>query len=175
MLLNRADEHAKVTSEILDSLKLSGRFLFDLLLPSKTRAIIETTTVRSLMLHLDDELAHIPWELLFDGKQFLCRQFAMGRMISKPQLPTSPRTERPRRPIRCWFWATRAAILMRHTARDWRSRISWTTSATCSRSISSATRSRSHLSRKTCATTTSSTMPAAPTTIRTIRPRAAGC
>ena len=87
--LNRANRRAKVTPEILDGLKKSGQILFDLLIPSKAREKISSTGAKSLILYVDDKLVHIPWELLFDGKQFLCRRFAMGRIVSTRQAPTS--------------------------------------------------------------------------------------
>ena len=88
-LLNRANRRAKVTEEILDGLKKSGQILFDSLIPSKAREKIRSTAARHLILYVDDKLVHIPWELLFDGKQFFCRRFAMGRIVSTRQAPTS--------------------------------------------------------------------------------------
>jgi hypothetical protein len=88
-LLNRANRRAKVTPEILDSLKKTGQILFDLLIPPKAREKISSTEARYLILYVDDKLVHIPWELLFDGNQFLCRRFAMGRIVSTRQAPTS--------------------------------------------------------------------------------------
>jgi len=88
-LLNRANRRAKVTAEILDGLKKSGQLLFDLLMPAKAREKIGASDARHLVLYVDDKLVHIPWELLFDGKQFFCRRFAMGRIVSTRQAPTS--------------------------------------------------------------------------------------
>jgi class 3 adenylate cyclase/CHAT domain-containing protein len=88
-LLNRANRRAKVTPEILESLKKSGQLLFDLLIPAKAREKISATDARNLLLYVDDKLVHVPWELLFDGKQFFCRRFAMGRIVSTRQAPTS--------------------------------------------------------------------------------------
>lgn len=88
-LLNRANRRAKVTPEILDSLKKSGQLLFDLLIPPKAREKIAASQARQLMLYVDDKLVHIPWELLYDGQQFFCRRFAMGRIVSTRQAPTS--------------------------------------------------------------------------------------
>ena len=88
-LLNRANRRAKVAPEILDSLKKSGQILFDLLIPPKAREGIRSTEAKNLIFYVDDKLVHIPWELLFDGKQFFCRRFAMGRIVSTRQAPTS--------------------------------------------------------------------------------------
>ena len=99
-LLNRANRRAKVTPEILTSLKKSGQILFDLLVPPKAREKISSTDARNLILYVDDKLVHIPWELLFDGKQFLCRRFAMGRIVSTRQAPTSLLSRLPKAPFK---------------------------------------------------------------------------
>jgi class 3 adenylate cyclase/CHAT domain-containing protein len=88
-LLNRANKRARVTPEILDGLKKSGQILFDLLIPPKARQQLTSTTARNLILYVDDRLVQIPWELLYNGKEFLCRRFAMGRIVSTRQALTS--------------------------------------------------------------------------------------
>jgi CHAT domain-containing protein len=99
-LLNRANRRAKVTREILESLKKSGQVLFDLLVPSKARERLSSTEARNLILYVDDKLVHIPWELLFDGRQFLCRRFAMGRIVRTRQAPTALSTRAPKAPFK---------------------------------------------------------------------------
>jgi hypothetical protein len=32
-------------------------------------------------LRLDDQLVHVPWELAFDGKEFLLNKFRIGRQV----------------------------------------------------------------------------------------------
>ena len=88
-LLRRSNHGAKATPEILNSLKKSGQLLFDLLIPSRTKEKLASTTAPTLRLHLDDSLVHIPWELLHDGREFLCHRFAMGRIVSTRQSPTA--------------------------------------------------------------------------------------
>jgi CHAT domain-containing protein len=99
-LLNRANRRAKVTREILESLKKSGQVLFDLLIPSKAREKLCSTAARNLILYVDDKLVHIPWELLFDGRQFLCRRFAMGRIVRTRQAPTALSSRTPKAPFK---------------------------------------------------------------------------
>ena len=99
-LLNRANRRAKVTREILESLKKSGQVLFDLLVPSKAREKLSSTNARNLILYVDDKLVHIPWELLFDGRQFLCRRFAMGRIVRTRQAPTALSSRTPKAPFK---------------------------------------------------------------------------
>src|SRR5262245_40690596 len=99
-LLNRANRRAKVTREILESLKKSGQVLFDLLIPSKAREKLSSTEARNLILYVDDKLVHVPWELLFDGRQFLCRRFAMGRIVRTRQAPTALSSRTPKAPFK---------------------------------------------------------------------------
>jgi class 3 adenylate cyclase/CHAT domain-containing protein len=99
-LLNRANRRAKVTQDILESLKKSGQILFDLLIPSKAREKINSTEAKNLILCVDDKLVHIPWELLFDGKSFLCRRFAMGRIVSTRQVLTAQSRRAPKAPFK---------------------------------------------------------------------------
>jgi CHAT domain-containing protein len=99
-LLNRANRRAKVTREILESLKKSGQVLFDLLVPPKAREKLSSTEARNLILYVDDKLVHIPWELLFDGRQFLCRRFAIGRIVRTRQAPTALSSRAPKAPFK---------------------------------------------------------------------------
>jgi CHAT domain-containing protein len=98
-LLNRANRRAKVTPEILESLKKSGQVLFDLLVPSKAREKLSSTEACNLILYVDDKLVHIPWELLFDGRRFLCRRFAIGRIVRTRQAPTALSSRAPKAPF----------------------------------------------------------------------------
>lgn len=86
-LLNRANKRGKISPDILQCLKKTGQLLFDLLIPPKASEKLNVATARSLLLHIDDKLVHIPWELLFNGREFLCRRFAMGRVVSTNQVP----------------------------------------------------------------------------------------
>jgi CHAT domain-containing protein len=90
----------EVTREVLESLKKSGQVLFDLLVPSKAREKLSSTEARNLILYVDDKLVHIPWELLFDGRQFLCRRFAMGRIVRTRQAPTALSSRAPKAPFK---------------------------------------------------------------------------
>lgn len=81
-LLGRANRSSNQSSEALANLKRSGEFLFDLLLPQAVKAKLAHTTCASLTLYLDDSLIHIPWHLLYDGREFFCRRFAKGRVVN---------------------------------------------------------------------------------------------
>jgi CHAT domain-containing protein len=88
-LLNRANKRGKLSPEIFRSLTKAGQLLFDLLIPAKAREKLNASSAEELILHIDDKLVHIPWELLFNGREFLCRRFATGRVVSTSQVPTA--------------------------------------------------------------------------------------
>ncbi len=68
-------------------LKKSGQMLYDQLLTRVIKDKLKATTLKDLILGLDEELIHIPWEFLYDGEDFLSLRFSMGRIVrSKQQL-----------------------------------------------------------------------------------------
>lgn len=84
-LLSRVNRSGKISKEILNSLKQAGQLLYDELFPTRTKEMLNNTAIRTLVLGIDDGLVHIPWELVFDGKEFLCLRFNMGRVVSTRQ------------------------------------------------------------------------------------------
>ncbi|UCG78859.1 MAG: CHAT domain-containing protein, partial [Nitrospirota bacterium] len=84
-LLKRANRSGKVSKDILNSLKESGQLLYDELFPAKTKEQLNSTELDTLILNIDDRLIHIPWELVYDGKEFMCQKFNMGRVVSTRQ------------------------------------------------------------------------------------------
>jgi len=89
-ILNRANKRDGAAERLISDLKKSGQDLFDELLPEKAKNSLLQTSCDTLSLDIDDQLIHIPWELLYDGAQFLCRKFSMGRIVStKQDIPRS--------------------------------------------------------------------------------------
>ncbi|MFO8056274.1 MAG: CHAT domain-containing protein [bacterium] len=84
-LLNRSNKRGKVSKEILTQLQSAGQILFDHLLTQEAKERIIHSQAEHLIIRMDDRLVHIPWELLFDGKQFFCQRFGMGRIVSTRQ------------------------------------------------------------------------------------------
>jgi class 3 adenylate cyclase len=84
-LLNRANRRGKIGNDLLIKLKEYGRMLFDELIPIQTKERLADTQFRHLLISIDDNLVHIPWELLYDGKDFICRRFSIGRTVSTRQ------------------------------------------------------------------------------------------
>lgn len=83
--LNKANRKGCVSRDILAKLRDIGQVFFDDLFTHGIKDKIRKSTAAYLTLNLDDTLVHIPWELLHDGKQFLCQRFSMGRLIRTRQ------------------------------------------------------------------------------------------
>lgn len=78
--LERANRVRTLSGANLANLRLAGEELHRMLLPAALGARLRGTT-GNLTLAIDAELAAIPWELLYDGEQFLCRRFDVGRLL----------------------------------------------------------------------------------------------
>lgn len=89
--LNRTNRQGRLTTELLQKLKESGQLFRDELFSAHIKEQLNTGQADRLILTLDDQLIHIPWELLHDGHRFLCQQFAMGRVVrTRQQMIGSP-------------------------------------------------------------------------------------
>ena len=88
-LLNRANRRGKISSELLTKLKDYGRLMFDELIPINIKDRLIKTAKKNLMISIDDKLVYIPWELLYDGKEFICQRFSLGRSVSTKQQVSS--------------------------------------------------------------------------------------
>ncbi|MGW8181078.1 MAG: CHAT domain-containing protein, partial [bacterium] len=84
-LLNRANRRGKIGGDLLIKLKDYGKLLCDELVPPSIKEQIIKTNEKNLMISIDDELVYIPWELLYDGKNFFCQRFSMGRSVKTQQ------------------------------------------------------------------------------------------
>jgi len=80
-ILNKASEKGTFTSGYIDSLKKTGQMLWDHLLTRSVKDRLKTTIIKDLVLAIDEELINIPWELLYDGNDFLCLKFNLGRLV----------------------------------------------------------------------------------------------
>lgn len=79
-VLERANRARTLSDANLANLKLAGEELARQLIPKDLQARLRDT-MGSLALTIDEELAPVPWELLYDGEQFLCRRFDLGRRL----------------------------------------------------------------------------------------------
>jgi hypothetical protein len=75
---------------VVRELKNLGSLIFSHLLPQAARDRLRSSESSNLYLRLDDQLVHIPWELAFDGQQFLGMKFRVGRQIITHHKVTQP-------------------------------------------------------------------------------------
>ena len=98
--LNKANRKGIISREILMKLREIGQVLYDELFSLNIKDKIRKTRADYLNLKIDDQLVHFPWELLNDGRQFLCQRFNMGRSVKTRQNPIGVRTRLLARPLR---------------------------------------------------------------------------
>ena len=72
---------SQVASGPNEALKKLGGILYHQLLPEKARAHLQSFNKANLSLRLDDRLIHVPWELCFDGQEFLGLKYFVGKQI----------------------------------------------------------------------------------------------
>lgn len=65
----------------IDRFQQNCHLLWHQLLSPQVRQRLEASGPAELLLLLDEELVAIPWELLYDGREYLCRRFGVGRLI----------------------------------------------------------------------------------------------
>ncbi len=99
-LLNNASKQLRVDRSIIDQAKYIGQSLFDGLFTLRVKELLYSTECRELILEIDGNLVQIPWELLYDGTDFLCQRFNIGRIVNTWQSIASHRgQERRKRPF----------------------------------------------------------------------------
>jgi len=80
-ILNKAGDRNSHEADLVHGLKQTGHILWDHLLTKQVKARLKDTQTPDLILSIDEELINIPWELLFDGSNFLCLNFNLGRVV----------------------------------------------------------------------------------------------
>ncbi len=90
LILNRADKAGLLDQGSFDSLKKIGQLLWDHLISRPVKDKLKSASSSSLILSLDEELIDIPWELLYDGVDFLCLKFNLGRLVRTRQYSAIP-------------------------------------------------------------------------------------
>lgn len=87
----RAERSSPEYSGLSENLRKAGQLLWDQLFTRTVKEKLKVCKGADLILCLDEELVNIPWELLYDGQDFLCLAFNTGRVIKTRQQITSPR------------------------------------------------------------------------------------
>lgn len=95
-LLNQAAKQGgRLPAALWQDIKRRGAALFAALLTPDIQDRLRRSTATDLFLYIDDALVQIPWELLFDGQDFLARRFSMGRIVSTEQAVLEGRERQP--------------------------------------------------------------------------------
>ncbi|WP_179137023.1 CHAT domain-containing protein [Candidatus Entotheonella palauensis] len=82
---------------MLPALRQLGRFIYEHLFPTLIRQRLSSAPFTDLFLHLDEQLVHVPWELAFDGQDFLLTRFRVGRQAGAHRWPLSEEPVSPKR------------------------------------------------------------------------------
>ena len=93
-ILHKAKRRGDVSPELMKDLKKAGQALFDEILTTKAKKALRDTASNDLLLYINDQLVQIPYELFFDGEQFLCLKFSMGRIVSTRQRSLAAKRKR---------------------------------------------------------------------------------
>lgn len=91
--LSSLDSRGRLSRAALTSLKDAARELYATLFPEGLDRFMRVDPAGSLTIQIDERLTHIPWELLHDGREFLCLKYSMGKLVSTLQRPLARRKE----------------------------------------------------------------------------------
>ena len=80
-ILNRQPKDQVSKFQQLKSLQKNGQLFWDHLLTRSIKAKLRDSQSCALTFSLDEELIYIPWELVFDGTDFLGLKFSLGRLV----------------------------------------------------------------------------------------------
>jgi len=91
---------AAVSTRFHEDLKRLGELIFFHLFSHSARQRLLASPGTDLFLRLDDQLVHVPWELAFDGEEFLLNKFRIGRQVLTHQPVPPADGRRPQNPDR---------------------------------------------------------------------------
>lgn len=89
-ILNKIGKNSALQQDLMKNLKKTGQLLWDLLLTRPIKDKLRAHPSPNLILSIDEELINIPWEIIFDGNNFLCLNFNLGRLVRTREQPSSP-------------------------------------------------------------------------------------
>ena len=87
-VLNRPSKDCLSRFDQLKSLQKIGRLFWDYLFSRSVKERLKNSQSCILTLSLDEELIYLPWELVFDGSDFFCLKFSLGRLVRSKGDPT---------------------------------------------------------------------------------------
>ena len=93
VIANAIGEKIPSLSEFVQAV---GKVIYSDLFPAPIKESLETLSKGSLLaLALDDSVVGLPWELAFNGSDFLCKKFGVGRVIYSEIAPLKKRKSMP--------------------------------------------------------------------------------
>lgn len=98
--LNSSNRKGRLTREVLVKLRELGKSLYDAFFTDKIKKKLESTDAAYLTFNIDDQLVHIPLELMHTGRQFLCQRFSIGRLVKTQQTLRSVKTRALAKPLK---------------------------------------------------------------------------
>jgi len=84
LLANRIPYEAnpeEICSHLVLNLKNTGKLLFKNLFPDDIQKNLRESEGTDMYLRLDEKVLHIPWELCYDGQEFLSLKYRIGRQV----------------------------------------------------------------------------------------------
>ena len=84
LLANRIPYEAnpeEICSHLVLNLKNTGELLFKNLFPDDIQKNLRESEGTDMYLRLDEKVLHIPWELCYDGQEFLSLKYRIGRQV----------------------------------------------------------------------------------------------
>ncbi len=94
-LLAKANRSGALEDNCLLELKKTGQLLYDQLLTFEVKEKLQGLRPHHLLFSMDEKLVQIPWELLFDGEEFLCLKYSLGRSVRTRQKSHTLSSRRP--------------------------------------------------------------------------------
>jgi CHAT domain-containing protein len=115
--LARATHDRGLAAQNLDDLRHAGEELYRSLLAPEVQEALRGAQ-GPLLLELDEALLMAPWELLYDGEQFLCRRYELGRTVATAQPPRGAAARGVSAPMRVLVLASDPAGDLPQVARE---------------------------------------------------------
>ncbi len=99
-ILNACNRRGQISQDILIKLRDIGRTFRDELFTPGVEETFQNSKADHLVIHMDDQLVQVPWELLHDGKKFLCQAFNLGRLVKTRQQISGMKTRLLAHPLK---------------------------------------------------------------------------
>ncbi len=86
-ILNKAAQKNIPDYYFIQQLKKNGQLLWDYLFTKEIKQKLASSVNKNFILSIDECLIDIPWELLYDGREFLCLKYNISRVVRTGQQP----------------------------------------------------------------------------------------